>query len=103
MADLLTEQDWKRLNEFSAEIKKLLENREYSTCKEQIVSAIGEYPHAPHPHNLMGILLEATGDNQGAMKHYRAAIALEPSFAPARENLYRNGDMSNSSRAYTFA
>jgi hypothetical protein len=44
-------------------------------------------PHAPEPHNLLGMLLENQGDHLLAMKHFRAAWALEPTYLPARYNL----------------
>ena len=52
-----------------------------------VIDAIGTYPHAPQPHNLLGLLLEKRGDHLLAMKHFRAAWALEPTYVPARHNL----------------
>ncbi|MCC5895243.1 MAG: hypothetical protein JJU16_07245 [Alkalibacterium sp.] len=101
MKDLITREDREQLESFSFDIYTLVLKKEYDECMEKITAALCAYPHAPHPHNLMGILLEANGDKHGAMKHYRAAIALEPSFRPARENLYRNGDLSRQSSDYT--
>lgn len=46
---------------------------------------------APQPHNLMGLWLEAQGDQLGAMKHYRAACDLDPTYRPAAANLDRLG------------
>ena len=46
-----------------------------------------KFPHAPHPHNLIGLLLELQGDHPAAMKHFRAAWALDPAYVPARYNL----------------
>jgi len=52
-----------------------------------IEEAIGKYPHAPEPHNLLGLLLEAQGEHIAAMKHFRAAWALDPTYLPTRQNL----------------
>lgn len=101
MNELVTMEEREHLSEISNELYSLIMNKAFDECENRINKAIGDFPHAPHPHNLMGILLEATGDKHGAMKHYRAAIALEPSFRPARANLYSNGDLSNHSSDYT--
>ena len=61
----------------------------YQECKELITAAMGKYPHAPHPHNLIGILFEKMGDHHAAIKHFRAAWALDPAYLPARRNLDR--------------
>lgn len=61
----------------------------YRECGERIAVAMGEYPHAPQPHNLMGVLLEKMGDRRAAMKHFRAACALDPGYLPARHNVER--------------
>ncbi|HSK68983.1 MAG TPA: hypothetical protein VLA21_06945 [Candidatus Limnocylindria bacterium] len=56
-------------------------------CRRLIYSAMQQHPHAPHPHNLIGILLEQEGNHPAAMKHFRAAWALDPTYMPARWNL----------------
>lgn len=61
------------------------------TCLELICSAMERYPHAPQPHNLMGIVLEKMGDHASAMKHFRAAWALDPTYLPADHNLQTYG------------
>ena len=79
-----------RENELSAlcdSIRKLTGNGEYSECEKLIASAMGRYPHAPQPHNLMGILFEMRDDHVTAMKHFRAAWSLDPTYIPARHNL----------------
>ena len=61
----------------------------YQECEDLITAAMRKYPHAPQPHNLMGILLEKIGDRRAAMKHFRAACALDPKYLPARCNTER--------------
>ena len=56
-----------------------------------ICQAMGEFPNAPEPHNLLGIVMEKEGDHAGAMKHFRAAYALDPTYLPARQNLDHYG------------
>ena len=68
-------------------VRQLISMQDYRNCERLIRSAMGEYPHAPEPHNLIGILLEKEGDHQMAMRHFRAAWALDPTYIPARQNL----------------
>jgi len=82
-------------------IKDLIGMQDYQTSEKLICGAMGKYPHAPEPHNLIGILLEKTGDHPAAMKHFRAAWALDPAYLPARQNLECYGTFySNGSCAY---
>lgn len=67
--------------------RELTGRNDFKECETMILDAMGKYPHAPEPHNLLGILLEAQGDHLLAMKHFRAAWALDPSYRPVRQNL----------------
>ena len=75
------------LSTLCATVRELIRIQAYEKCKDLICSAMGKYPHAPQPHNLIGILLEKKGDHLAAMKHFRAAWALDPTYIPARQNL----------------
>lgn len=68
-------------------VRDLSEAGNYTAAKEMIGNAMCRYPDAPHPHNLMGVVLEKLGDHGTAMKHFRAARALDPSYLPAGHNL----------------
>lgn len=78
-------------------VRKLVEQKDFGQGELLIKKAIGEYIHAPEPHNLLGLLLEAQSDHLTAMKHFRVAWALDPTYLPARQNLdcfgnfYSNG------------
>ncbi|MDL2205483.1 hypothetical protein LJC33_01065 [Eubacteriales bacterium OttesenSCG-928-N13] len=72
-------------------VRELIKNRDFDECKQLICDAMREYPHAPHPHNLMGIILEREDCHIEAMKHFRAAWALDPTYMPARHNLDHYG------------
>lgn len=67
--------------------RTLITEKRYEECIPHLRRAMEDYPHAPHPHNLMGILLEKTNDHLLAMKHFRAAWALDPTYRPAGHNL----------------
>lgn len=60
---------------------------DYARCREGIRYAMYLAPESPEPHNLMGLLLQRQGEYVKAMKHFRAALDLDPTFAPARKNL----------------
>ena len=68
-------------------VRKLLKQKKYHKVKHLINKALFKYPHAPEPHNLFGLILEAQGDHLSAMKHFRAAYALDPAYIPSKYNL----------------
>lgn len=68
-------------------IRKLLLQRAYDECERRTVRMLERFPHSPDPHNLYGVLLEKRGEHLLALKHFRAALSLDPSHAPAIHNL----------------
>lgn len=68
-------------------IREFIKQKEYRKSESLIAEAMGKYPHAPEPHNLLGLLLEAKDDHLTAMKHFRAAWVLNPTYIPAQHNL----------------
>ena len=51
--------------------------------------AIGLDPARPEAFNLVGVLHEIGGNLVEAMKNYRVAVDLEPTYEPAWQNLHR--------------
>ena len=86
------------LSELCECIRGLASRREYTRCISMICQAMQDYPSAPQPHNLLGVILEKTGDHAGAMKHFRAARALDPTYCPSSQNLARYGTFSEAGR-----
>lgn len=86
MKQPLTE-DKKALSELCRLVKTLTRKGHYAECEKLVADAMGKYPHAPQPHNLMGVLFEMQQNHIAAMKHFRAAWALDPTYIPARHNL----------------
>ena len=82
----LTEGD-RDLSALCCSVKQLAGRGDYSECEKLIAEAMSRHPHAPHPHNLMGVLLEIMDDRKAAMKHFRAAWSLDPTYLPARHNM----------------
>ena len=72
-------------------VRKYAKAQDYQKCVTMICKAMGEFPNAPEPHNLLGIVMEKEGDHVGAMRHFRAAYALDPTYLPARQNLDHYG------------
>ncbi|MDH8678992.1 hypothetical protein QE109_12600 [Fusibacter bizertensis] len=68
-------------------IKELIIDECFEESENLIRKAIMEFPHAPEPHNLYGILLEKTDEHSTAMKHFRIALELDTMYLPARHNL----------------
>lgn len=79
------------LEELCVRVRELASEKKYEGCIDAICQAMESYPHAPEPHNLLGIILEKTGDHLSAMKHFRAAWALDPTYLPAIQNLNTYG------------
>ncbi|MGN0393691.1 MAG: hypothetical protein ACI4FW_12675 [Bariatricus sp.] len=73
--------------------KELIARREYKECEKVISEAMERNPHSAVPHNLMGILMENEQNHVFAMKHFRAAYGLDPTYIPARYNMERDGSM----------
>lgn len=70
-----------------SQVKNLIQNREFESCYKMIAEEMKNSPHAPEPHNLLGMLLEKEGNHILAIKYFRAAWDLDPTYLPARHNL----------------
>ena len=79
------------LSELCNSIRNLVASQDYDKCGEIICQAMGSFPCDPQPHNLLGIVFEKVGNHVDAMKQFRAASALDPTYAPARQNLTTYG------------
>lgn len=78
------EEEW---DDLIAKAKDLIDHRAFDACEALISTAMFQSPHSAVPHNLMGLLLEKKRKHEDAMKHFRAANALDPTYAPSRWNL----------------
>ena len=67
--------------------KTMIETSAFGECEALLSAAMFQSPHSAVPHNLMGLLLETEQRHEDAMKHFRAANALDPAYAPSRWNL----------------
>ena len=78
----------------TAHIRALVAQRHFSEAEDEAAQAMAAAPHDAQPHNLMGIIAESRNDHVQAMKHFRAAWALNPTYRPARINMERYGSFS---------
>ena len=75
------------LESLCCQVRQSVQLGDFEDCLKEIRQAMADYPDAPQPHNLLGIVLEKQGNHTGAMRHFRAAWALDPTYLPAEENL----------------
>ena len=80
-----------RLSKFCTDARELILSGEYEACRKMTCLEMEQFPDAPQPHNILGILLEKIGQHPIAMKHFRAALALDASYRPAAQNLETYG------------
>ena len=72
--------------------KRCVGNRDFEAAIEHVREAIALDPTRAEAFNLMGALLEIRGDRLNALKNYRAALSLDPTYEPATRNLDRAAD-----------
>jgi DNA-binding NtrC family response regulator len=70
--------------------KKCVNEKRFEAATEHIRKALSLDPSRPEAFDFLGALLEIQGDRLEAQKNYRAALALDPTYEPALENLYRS-------------
>jgi Flp pilus assembly protein TadD len=83
-----------KMNDDIAEVKEMISGQYYKECEALISSLMLDHPHSALPHNLMGILLEKQGRHEEAMRHFRAAYALNPQYEPAEKNMESFGSFA---------
>ena len=89
------------VSEYKASLKAALNfarKRNFDNAIAQTKKAIGSDPSQPDAFDLLGQLQETLGDFNSALKNYRVAISLDPTYEPAKKHLERATTNSNSSR-----
>ena len=88
-----------------SQVREDLRKQNYKQCTEEICYAMYLHPSAPEPHNLFGLLLEAQRNHIGAMRHFRVAQDLDPTYRPAMENMmdFARFDLHRPKCRFTFA
>jgi len=67
--------------------REFIAEKKFNECEALICAAMFEHPHDAVPHNLMGLLLEKQNRHAEAMRHFRAAYALDPPYRPSSWNM----------------
>lgn len=69
--------------------KRYVNKRQFDAAMAQAKQAIAAEPSRPEAFNLLGALQELRGERSNALKSYRVAVNLDPTYKPAQENLNR--------------
>lgn len=75
------------LQELCNKVCVMIKNGQTDECLKIVEKAMSDYPDAPEPHNLYGVLIAGNGNTEEALKHFRAAWSLDPSYSPANKNI----------------
>lgn len=70
--------------------KSCIGDRHFDAATEYVRKAIFLDSSRPEALNLLGALIEIRGDVSEARDYYRAALAHDPTYEPARQNLHRS-------------
>ena len=65
------------------------QNSDFHRAREIIREALKQAPNRPEGLTLLGQITEYLGEHNEALKYYRAAIGLDPTYAVAKQNLDR--------------
>lgn len=88
-------------SEYKASLKaarNFARKRDFDNAIAQAKKAIGCNPAKPDAFDFLGQLQETLGNFDSAIKNYRVAISLDPTYQPAKEHLDRATSNSNSAR-----
>ncbi|MGD1919957.1 MAG: response regulator [Pleurocapsa sp.] len=88
-------------SEYKASLKaarNFARKRDFDNAIAQSKKAIGSDPSNPKAFDFLGQLQETLGDFNSAVKNYRVAISLDPTYQAAKDNLERATSNSNSIR-----
>jgi DNA-binding response OmpR family regulator len=69
--------------------KGCINRRDFDKAYQYLQKAICMEPRTPEPYNLLGVILELNKETVEALKMYRAALAVDPTYKPANANLTR--------------
>ncbi len=69
--------------------KRHISDRNFGAARDVVRKAIAADPAQPEAYNLLGALLEINNDRLEALKFYRAALDIDPTFKAAWANLER--------------
>lgn len=77
--------------------REAITREDFDGALRWIKKAISSDPSRPEGYNIIGVLYEIENDARSAQKYYRAALSVDPTYAPAARNLTRTTTHSKSS------
>ena len=72
--------------------RRAISERDFEAARAHLRQALALDENQAEAHNLLGVLYEIGGDRFEAQQRYRKALALDPTYAPARANLKESVD-----------
>lgn len=76
------------MTDLCMKVKNIYRRKDWDSCMELIQDIWnGNFNNSAVPHNLLRIMLESQGHHPDAMRHFRAAWSLDPTFLPASQNI----------------
>lgn len=69
--------------------RRAITRKEFDLAEDFATKAVAVGTARPEAYDLLGSLLEIRGEKAQAMKFYRAALDMDPTYAPARANFER--------------
>jgi len=79
----------RNLDEYLESARELLLQGKWARADSALRKAISISPRTAEPWNLMGVMLELQGLRLEALRMYRGALAVDPTYTPADSNLER--------------
>lgn len=73
-----------------ATARTLIRDRAFDAAKENLGRALADKEGRPEAYNLLGVLEYVHGERLDAQKLWRVALAHNPTYAPAQNNLTRS-------------
>ncbi|MGM0500908.1 MAG: response regulator [Bacillota bacterium] len=73
--------------------KDLITKQKFEEAKKSLKEAVSLDTSKPEAFNLLGVILEMQEEVLEAQKKYRAALALDPTYKPAQDNLDRTSEL----------
>lgn len=89
----LTENEASSFEDYLSLAKEEINQRNFDAAIAMLKKATGKKTEKPEPFNLLGVIYELRGNHPEAMKMYRTALSLDPTYKPADENLQRAGNI----------
>ncbi len=94
----IKEEDLESYEDYLTYAKNSITNQDLEKGYEYIQKAVSLDASKPEAFNLLGVILEYKNKPLEAQKQYRAALALDPSYKPAQQNLERTSQFEYSKR-----